>query len=193
MELKELAPVPVASLPIASFKEHLRLGTGFADAGGEDGLLERFLRAAIAEVEQHTGKALLERIFQLKLASWSVARLPIAPVGIVVRARLQAADGSFADLSAGDYALGYDRHRPTVTAVGGTFPAVPRGGALLLDLEAGFGPDWADVPPDLALAVMQLAARHYEDRTGTALDTKVAAENIGRLLRPWTKLSVGAR
>ena len=105
MELKELAPVPAASLPIDGFKEHLRLGTGFAEAGGEAGLLARFLRAAIDEVEHHTGKALLRRIFQLRLSSWSVARVPIAPVGLVTRAALQAADGSLAELTAGDYAL----------------------------------------------------------------------------------------
>ena len=48
--LVEQTTAPAAALPVADFRDHLRLGTGFADEGAEDSLLETFLRAAIAAV-----------------------------------------------------------------------------------------------------------------------------------------------
>src|SRR6056297_2507264 len=83
MMLTELTAVPSVALPVFQFRDHLRLGTGFTDEGLEDGLLETYLRAAIAAVEAWTGKALLERVFALQLTAWQaggVETLPIAPV-----------------------------------------------------------------------------------------------------------------
>ncbi|MEO1307111.1 MAG: hypothetical protein AAFV38_04085 [Pseudomonadota bacterium] len=192
MDLRELAPVPTAALPLAGFKEHLRLGSGFADTGAEDALLERYLRAAIAEVESLSGKALLVRSFQTWIEDWSLARLPLAPVGQILRVAAVTADGEVADLDPADFLLWADRHRPKVMTVSALPPRIPAGGALLLEIEAGFGANWDDVPPELALAVMQIGARHFEDRTATELDTIVAANNIARLLRPWKAMSLGA-
>ena len=62
MLIEETAVSP-AALPLAEFKAHLRLGTGFADDDIQDPVLESFLRAAIAAIEGRTGKMLLERIF----------------------------------------------------------------------------------------------------------------------------------
>ena len=70
MMLVEQTSTPAAALPVADFRNHLRLGTGFADEGAEDSLLESFLRAAIAAVEAWTGKALLQRDFSLTVAGW---------------------------------------------------------------------------------------------------------------------------
>ncbi len=61
MMLVEQTTVPGAALPVAEFKDHLRLGTGFADDGVQDGVLEAYLRAAMAAIEARTGKILLTR------------------------------------------------------------------------------------------------------------------------------------
>ena len=50
MMLVEQTTVPTAALPVAEFKDHLRLGTGFADDGVQDDVLETYLRAAIATI-----------------------------------------------------------------------------------------------------------------------------------------------
>ncbi len=67
MNLSELSPVPQAELPVAQLKEHLRLGTGFADEAVQDGLLAGDLRAALAAIEGRTAKALIARDFLLEL------------------------------------------------------------------------------------------------------------------------------
>lgn len=69
MMLIEDTAVGTEALPLAVFKEHLRLGTGFADDGLQDSLLESFLRSGMAAIEARTGKALIERRF-----SWTVSR-----------------------------------------------------------------------------------------------------------------------
>jgi len=56
--LTEDTIVPTEALPIAAFREHLRMGTGFAEDTLQDGLLERHLRAALAAIEARTGKIL---------------------------------------------------------------------------------------------------------------------------------------
>ena len=61
MMLVEVTTVPQAVLPVAAFKEHLRLGTGFSDADVQDGLLEAHLRAALAAIEARLDRLLDQR------------------------------------------------------------------------------------------------------------------------------------
>ena len=63
MMLIEQTGVPTAALPVQEFKDHLRLGTGFADDTVQDALVEAYLRAALAAIEGRIGKALLPAIF----------------------------------------------------------------------------------------------------------------------------------
>ena len=48
MMLIEETTVPEAALPLAEFKAHLRLGTGFSDDDVQDPVLPGFLRAALS-------------------------------------------------------------------------------------------------------------------------------------------------
>ena len=87
MMLSELSPVAQAALPVQAFKDHLRLGTGFADDGAEDALAEAYLRAALAAIEARTGKAILARDCRLELTDWRddwAQALPVAdPVALL--------------------------------------------------------------------------------------------------------------
>lgn len=56
MMLVEETTVPLSALPVATFKDHMRMGSGFSDDGVQDGVLEGFLRAAVAAIEARTGK-----------------------------------------------------------------------------------------------------------------------------------------
>ena len=51
MMLVEQTSVTSESLPVTEFKDHLRLGTGFADDGIQDVVLESYLRASIGAIE----------------------------------------------------------------------------------------------------------------------------------------------
>jgi uncharacterized phiE125 gp8 family phage protein len=167
MMLIEQGGVPQAALPVAELRAHLRLGTGFADDGFQDALLESHLRAAIAAIEGRTAKVLVARRFQWVIEDWrngSEQALPVAPVTAVVSVTLVDAAGVPAVVASDRYRLVRDLHRPKLAAAGAVLPLVPEGGSAEIVFDAGFGADWASLPADLAQAVMLLAAEFYENR-----------------------------
>ncbi|ABV93909.1 conserved hypothetical protein [Dinoroseobacter shibae DFL 12 = DSM 16493] len=168
MNLSEVTSVPLASLPLQEFRDHLRLGRGFEDDSLQDIVLETALLAAINAIEDRTGKALLQREFRLELTHWEgpcVQSLPRGPLIAVRRLAIMQMDGSMVELSEGDYSLLHDTFRPGLRAKGG-FPQIPTHGSVQIDFEAGYGPQWSDVPGSLAQAVFILAAHFYEARDG---------------------------
>jgi uncharacterized phiE125 gp8 family phage protein len=167
MMLSEVTPVPQAALPVSEFKDHLRLGTGFADDGAQDALVESYLRAAIGAVEGRIGKALIERDFLLELNDWrwpDCQAFPVAPVNSIVSVTVRDRDGTPNVIDSSRYDLERDLHRPKIIAAGALLPGIPSGGGVDVIFSAGFGPAWSDVPPDLGQAVFLLAAEYHENR-----------------------------
>lgn len=167
MMLSELTTVPGASLPVQGLKDHLRLGTGFTEDGLQDGLIEAYLRAAIAAVEGRIGKVLIGRRFKLELEDWRAKGeqpLPVAPVSAVVSVTVVDAADVALPVEPARYRLVRDMHRPKLVSVGVLLPTVPMDGRVEVVFDAGFGATWAEVPVDLAQAVMLLAAEYYETR-----------------------------
>jgi uncharacterized phiE125 gp8 family phage protein len=166
MMLTEETPVPSAALPVAEMKDHLRLGSGFADDGLQDGLIEAYLRAAMAAIEGRIGKMLYRRRFLWVLDCWREAEqaLPVAPVSGIVSVTLVDAEGGEAVVPATAYRLRADLHRPRLVGKGSALPVIPTLGVVKVVFEAGFGPGWADVPVDLRQAVLLLASEYYEHR-----------------------------
>jgi uncharacterized phiE125 gp8 family phage protein len=167
MMLTELTTVAGAALPVQGLKDHLRLGTGFAEDGMQDGLIEAYLRAAMAAVEGRIGKVLLARRFKLVLDDWRSTgeqSLPVAPVSGIVSVTVVDAAEAASVVDAGRYRLVPDMHRPKLAALGLLLPVVPMDGRAEVVFDAGFGANWAEVPADLAQAVLLLAAEYYEVR-----------------------------
>lgn len=192
MDVSETTEVPDAALPVAAFRGHLRLGTGFADEASTDGALAGYLRAAIAVIEGRTGKALLARGFRLVLARWrwpDTQALPVAPVSAVAGMAMRSRDGAVAAVSPGRWRLVVDRHRPRIAANGAVLPAIPMDGQVEIDFTAGFGAGWDAVPDDLAQAVFLLAAHYYEGRTGAGAELPVS---VAALTARWCALRVTA-
>ncbi|QUS35151.1 head-tail connector protein [Falsirhodobacter algicola] len=163
MNLTEDIPVAPEALPIAALRAHLKLPAGFDDDGVPEALLEQYLRAAIAVIEGRTGKALIARGFRLNApegAPGGVLVLPLAPV--------TAAEGGGT--------LRPDAHRPRLEGL----PPGP----LAITLTAGFGP-WEAVPPDLAQAVILLAAEYFEMRDEGALRVAGLPVRVAALLDRW--------
>ena len=195
MILVELAEVPASALPVARLKEHLRLGTGFADDALQDGLLQGFLRAATAAVEARTGKALLERAFQMTLQAWHRADrqpIPVAPVGSVSAVALLDARGGETPVPLASLRLEIDAMRPCLAPVGGLLPAIPAGGSARVTFQAGYGPAWTDVPADLAQAVMMLASHYHEYRADTALGSGCMPFGVTALIERYRPLRLSA-
>lgn len=168
MNIVEETSVPAEALPLQQFREHLRLGSGFPNDSLQDPLLESTLRAAIGAIEYRTGKALFRRSFVLRLERWATAsfqpilRGPLIQVGSV---RLVASDGDLRELPGAAYKVVPDEFRAGIQAPQG-LPAMPLNGHAEIRFEAGYGPDWADIPESLAQAVMVLGAHFYETRSG---------------------------
>lgn len=167
MMLVEETTVPLSALPVAEFKDHLRLGSGFSDDGVQDAVLESYLRAALSAIEARTGKILIEREFSWSLTDWRDARrqpLPVAPVNAVSAVTLLDMQGQETDVDPDSWYLEPDMQRPSLQPSGARLPVLPSGGSVRIGILAGFGPEWSDLPADLAQAVMLLAAHFYEFR-----------------------------
>ena len=81
MILTEVSAPPSAAVPVRAFAEHLRLGSGFADDGSQDAVLELYLRAAMAAIEARLGRALLARDFAWTVTHWREDASQGLPVG----------------------------------------------------------------------------------------------------------------
>ena len=165
MMLEELTAIASADLPVRVFADHLKLGSGFADDGSQDAVLEVCLRSAMAAIEVRIGKALMTRSFRWELTRWGAEgeqSLPIAPVVTVNAVTLVDRVGVETVVDAAGYVLERDSQRPKI--VGG-FPGIPDGGRVVLTFDAGFG-GWGAVPADLRHAVLLQAAAFYENRAG---------------------------
>lgn len=166
MRLDDLGAVPDAALPVAAFRDHLRLGSGFGVDSLQEAMLAGHLRAAIAAIEGRIGKVLIGRRFRLVLEAWRGAEaqaLPVAPVTTLVEVALVDAAGARVVLPSGMFRLVSDAHRPKLAMRAGGLPAVPAAGSVEVLFDAGFGA-WAAVPADLVQAVMLLGAEFYEAR-----------------------------
>lgn len=191
--LTEVTPVPQAALPIAALKDHLRLAGGFALAPDQDGLLESYLRAAMAAIEGRIAKALIQRSFAWEIEQWgdpSGQALPIAPVAAVQSLTLYAEDGTPTVIPPTQFRLVRDLHRPRIAGSAGLLPDVPTDGRAVVEFDAGFGLTWADVPPDLQQAVMLLAAEFYEHRHDDASQGAGLPFAVVTLIERWRQVRV---
>ncbi|MBC7132696.1 MAG: hypothetical protein H5U16_06270 [Roseovarius sp.] len=199
MLLMEESAVPAAALPLAEFKAHLRLGTGFADDDIQDPVLEGFLRAALAAIEGRTGKALIERAFSWVLHDWQDPTgqpLPVAPVSAILSLVLRNRADEAEVIDPRHYRLERDAHRPVLRPVGMLLPMVPTGGVAEVLFRAGYGAGWGDLPPDLGQAVLMLAAHYYEHRHETALAEGCMPFGVASLIERYRKVRLlggGAR
>ncbi|SHI84557.1 phage conserved hypothetical protein, phiE125 gp8 family [Shimia gijangensis] len=195
MMLVEETSVPLLALPVAEFKQHLRLGSGFGEDDVQDSVLESFLRAAMAAIEARTGKALIEREFSWSLGFWRDDQgqgLPVAPVSSLQSVTLVDRQGDSAVVAPSAYRLSPDQQRPALRPVGSCLPSIPNEGQVVIHFWAGFGPEWSDVPADLKQAVLLLAAHYYEYRDDTALSGGCMPFGVTSLIERYRPLRIGA-
>ncbi len=172
MMLVEETTIPSTALPVEPFKDHLRLGTGFADDGVQDTVLESFLRAALAALEARTGKILLTREFSWGLTDWRdrcSQPLPVAPITGLVSLTMLDRAGNASPLAISDFALEQDHHRPRLAATTGLLPAITPRGSINIRFTAGFAASFDALPADLSQAVLMLASHYYDNRNALGI------------------------
>lgn len=193
MTMLKQTDVPVAALPVAELRSHLRMGTGFGEETLQDPVLEGFLRAALTAVEAQTGKALVERSVSLSVSEWSrsdTQALPLAPVSAVLSVNFVLPDGQAEVVDGDSWYLRQDEARPEIVATSGAFPVPPRTAEIEILFTAGYGV-WAKVPADLRQAVMLLASHYYENRSATQLNAGCMPFGVTALLEPYRLRRVG--
>ena len=193
--LIEETNIPDAALPVAAFKAHLRLGTGFAEDTLQDAVLGSFLRAAMAAIEARTGKALIEREFALSVSGLKNATLlplPIAPVTVIADVTLVSRGGTEQLVNSAVYWLERDSNAPRLRPTAACLPGPEAGGRLRVRFLAGYGPEWDDLPSDLQQAVMLLAAHYYEYRHDTALAGGCMPFGVTSLIERFRALRLGS-
>ena len=193
MLLVEETPIPDAALPVAQFKAHLRLGTGFADDDLQDALVSGHLRAALAAIEARTGKILISRRFSWSVRAWRDAYcqpLPAAPVSAVSAMTLIARQGQELAVDAARWVLREDAHRPEIAGPNGPLPVIPHLGKVKVFFDAGFGAAWDDLPSDLAQAVLLLAGHFYEHRHGVEGRASELPLQVAALIAPYRTVRI---
>lgn len=194
MMLVEETQVPDAALPVDALKRQLRLGSGFAEDDVQDMVLTSFLRAAMAAIEARTGKALITRSFVVTLSKWhsqTQQGLPIAPVASISNVTLVDRLGATTQVDTAQYRLQHDNFEPQLKPVAAYLPRIPTEGAAEVRFEAGFGPGFADLPSDLAQAVLLLAAHFYEYRDETALSQGCMPFGVTSLIARYRAVRLG--
>lgn len=196
MILIEQIQVPDGDLPIAEFREHLQLGSGFADDGFQDAVLVQHMRAALAAIEGRVSKVLISRDFLLLVSAWRMQgeqALPTAPVSAVQSLSITDFNATAHVVDPKAYWLKKDKHHPVVVSTGLSLPTIPVGGTADFVFTAGFGA-WNDVPPDLRQAVLLLATHYYETRSAVGARAMSLPLSVTEICRRHAPIRlVGAR
>jgi len=194
MNLTETTSLTSADLPLAEFKAHLRLGTGFADDGGQDVLLESCLRAAMGAIEKRTNKMLLRRRFLWSVYQWRLENgaqaLPVSPVSFVLNLARRSASGGYDVIATEKYKLLIGEQRSMLQPIGGSLPTIESGGVAEVSFYAGYG-SWSQVPADLQRAVLMLAASFYENREAMLGGGGQMPFGVAALLEPYKRIRLG--
>jgi uncharacterized phiE125 gp8 family phage protein len=192
MMLTEETPVPTAALPVDEMKDHLRLGSGFADDTLQDGLLATYLRASLAAIEGRIGKMLFRRRFLWVVECWrdDEQALPVAPVSGIVSVTLVDGAGAETLVTPTSYRLIPDLHRPRLSGKGTSLPAIPAHGQVKVVFDAGFGAAWTDVPVDLRQAVLLLAGEFYEHRHDDGVQAAGLPFGVVTLIERWRNVRI---
>lgn len=162
---------------LADLKTHCRV-----DASYFDYEVQQLGRAAAAEIEAYAQIALLTQTIRVTLDVWPCALsmpLPCAPMldplSVVV-----TADGKIFD---------------AYTATAGLRPAirlsdVKPSGEIVITYVAGFGSKANNIPPDLALAVLDQALASFEQRGAVDNKTNGMSAHAARIAARYRRVSL---
>ncbi|MEM8823160.1 MAG: hypothetical protein AAGF30_06080 [Pseudomonadota bacterium] len=170
---------PIASrvpFSIADLRAHLRVADG-----SEDMAITKIGLAAAAEIEQFAQIALLDQMIRVTIFGpkrESSLRLPIGPVRDGVTPTVTI-DGE--PFNAFNFAAG---NRPYINWLVEYHDLTPN--RMTIEYQAGFGPTMAEVPYDLAQALLDQAALLYDGRSpmdAKALTTSPHMARVGARYR----------
>ncbi len=162
------------------------------DFGDDDLIMQSYLDAAVDHLDGWSGilsRAIIDQDWRIDLAQWPscAIALPFGDVSAAVVKYLDP-DGIEQDLQPDTYELSETAtgsvlrfrrsfHRPPL--------ADDRSGAIRVTFTTGYGPDAADVPPSIKVAILLLACHWYENReTVGSQDMRKLPFTVDALITP---------
>ncbi|MBI6630713.1 head-tail connector protein [Pontibaca salina] len=142
-----------------------------------DAEIERMVRAATEDVEQAAQIAVLNQTINVTVLDTSIAtpglRLPIGPVsrGNIPSVTIDGRSHPFFQLIVGS--------RPYLHWLDLHYPDNPR--EISIEYTAGFGATADDVPQDVAQAIMDQAALHYDGRSPMDAKSLTSSPHMARV------------
>lgn len=185
-----VTPPAVEPLTAAEAKAHCR-----AEYSGEDDLIDTYITAARRFVEKDCGLALINQTWRATFDGWDELGLRLRPFQVSAITAIDVWDGSaWAAQTVGDFQLVSKRPALLFPADSVT-PATPQRtrAGIRITFTAGFGDAETDIPDDLRLAMKQLVAHWYENRTPTSIEQNLSVVGdtkwtVGTLLSNWRSL-----
>lgn len=159
----------VEPVTLAEAKAQLRIAHD-----SEDDFLSGLLRAARGEIEQATGRALIDQSWRLALDAWPASATVLlrrAPVREVLSVTVYGAEGEAEVLDPGGYELDAVSCPARLHFARRPAPGKAMNG-IEIDFAAGYGEAGTDVPDLLKRAIMVLVAHWYEFRTAFGPDSQ---------------------
>ena len=177
MMVQELQRIEDEALPVAGLAAALRLPDGYDAVLGQVERLRSRLRAAIATVEDRTGRILVSREVKLQgIATGGVRQvLPVTPVSEILEAWVQK---GLAVVPLGHATVEPRPHRPVAIFE----RAIRPGATLQMTVMAGYDA-WTDVPAPLQEATLTIAQ-------GLDIGQDVR-EEAAMLLAPYRSVRIG--
>jgi uncharacterized phiE125 gp8 family phage protein len=180
MSLQLNSPPAAEPVTLDQAKACLRIESG----GDEDALIAALIAAARARAEWHTGRAFVTQGWTLWLdRAGTCIDIPLPPLRAVATVTLYKRDDSAVPLEPGDYTVDVAGSRLFLKTP--PFGLRPVNAAAIV-FTAGYG-DVADVPADIAQAILQIVSALYEHRGGDAAPTP---ESALALLAPYRILKI---
>lgn len=165
-------PISMSSpVPLDKVKTYMRV-----DGNDEDGEIANMALTAASEIEQFAQIALLTQTIRCTVfdPNWeSGCRLPIGPVALDHVPTVTVDGQPFTDF---DFVGGnrpYIHWRPSFHELRAT--------RVSIEYLAGFGDDASDIPADLAQAVMDVTALHYDGRSPMAGNARTMSPHMARV------------
>jgi uncharacterized phiE125 gp8 family phage protein len=175
----------IEPLTLAEAKSFLRV-----EHSADDDLIGSLIKAARAEVESATRRALITQGWRIVLDGWPVSGCvisPISPLRAVTAARVRDAEGEASDLNLSAFTLD-TVSSPGVIAFDRGLATEPgqKIASIEIEITAGYGETSGSVPEPLRQAMRLLIARYYEQRDRIAGDK--LPDTVAALIAPYRVL-----
>lgn len=139
--------------------------------------LQRFIAAAVRDVERHTGRALCTQTWELTLSEFPACPilLPRPPFQSITSIQYVDSNGDTQTLSSSLYAASTESPSVLQPVYGQVWPTTQPGtrAAVIITYVAGFGPDSTYIPPEYQSLLAELVLFRFGPGRGDVVNADI--------------------